>query len=170
MSILMFIQENLRSGFTDAFFTFVTHLGDAGVVWILIGVGLLCSKKTRLWGWSLLFSLLFAYCIGDLVIKNIVQRSRPFTGLEIDLLIAAPTSFSFPSGHSGSSFASATALFLCNKKWGAAALVLAALIAFSRMYLFVHYPTDVLCGALLGVATAFAVHWWFFKRKKVTAK
>lgn len=168
MALLQWIQETLRCGFLDHAFTFITHLGDVGIVWILLGVVLLCRKTTRRWGWAVLFSLLFAYVIGDLIIKNIVQRPRPFTRAEVELLIPPPDSWSFPSGHSGSSFAAATALFLCSKKWGTPALVLAGLIAFSRMYLFVHYPTDVLCGILLGVLTAFAVCGWMNRKKAKT--
>lgn len=81
------------------------------------------------------------------VLKNLIQRPRPFTLLPgVSLLIPPPGSSSFPSGHTGSSFACAAAIFLLNRKWGVPALALAALIAFSRLYLSVHYPTDLLCG------------------------
>ena len=157
MSFLLFIQEHLRTGFGDLVFPIITRLGDAGFIWILIGLVLLCHPKTRCCGWTVLISILLAYVTGELLIKNIVQRPRPFTVENVELLIAAPSGFSFPSGHSGSSFAAAVSLFLYRRKLGSAAIVLAALIAFSRMYLFVHYPTDVLCGSLLGFASALLV-------------
>ena len=158
MDILLFIQENLRCAAGDFLFPLITRLGDAGLIWIILGLSLLISRKTRRCGLAILISLAVTYAVGDLVIKNLIMRPRPFTVYpEIELLISPPGSFSFPSGHSGSSFAAATALFCFYKKPGIAALVLAALIAFSRMYLFVHYPTDVLAGSMLGIFMALAV-------------
>lgn len=94
------------------------------------------------------------------MLKNLIQRPRPFTLLPgVSLLIPPPGSSSFPSGHTGSSFACAAAIFLLNRKWGVPALALAALIAFSRLYLSVHYPTDLLAGALLGVGSALLARW-----------
>ena len=104
----------------------------------------------------MLGAMLLGLLIGEVTIKNIVCRPRPFQELsrDIQLLIPPPSGWSFPSGHSCASFAAATAIFLRDKRWGTGALLLAALIAFSRVFLFVHYPTDVLAGSALGVACA----------------
>ena len=95
--------------------------------------------------------------LGEIALKNIICRPRPFQDMPgIPLLIPPPSGYSFPSGHSCASFAAATIIFLKDRRPGAAALALAALIAFSRVFLFVHYPTDVLAGSLLGVLCALA--------------
>lgn len=152
--ILDFIQTYLRTPFLDSFFSRITHLGDAGTVWILIAVILLFTKRYRKAGLGMLLTMLIAYILGDLIIKPLAGRARPFTYRDIKLLIPPPGQYSFPSGHSASSFGAAVFLYLCNKKLGIPAFVLAALIAFSRLYLYVHYPTDVLGGILLGTACA----------------
>ena len=151
------LQNALGSPFFDRFFELVTHLGDGGVFWIILTVVFLCFKKTRVMGICMGMSLLLGLIFGNLIMKNLFQRTRPFyydsasVGLE-DLLIDEPHDYSFPSGHTLASFNGAISIFLHNKKWGAAALVLAALIAFSRLYLFVHFPTDILGGILLAAA------------------
>ena len=109
---------------------------------------------------ELLAALLIVLVVCNLTLKPLVDRTRPFAANGFEgLLIAAPTDPSFPSGHTASSFAAAAAWFRRDKRWGSAALVLAALIAFSRLYLYVHYPSDVLAGAALGIAAAFLAGW-----------
>lgn len=152
--ILDFIQTHMRTPFLDSFFTRITHLGDAGTVWILIAVILLFTKKYRKAGIGMLIVMLIANIIGDQIIKPLVGRARPFTYRDIQLLIPPPGRFSFPSGHTASSFGAAVFLYLYDKKLGTPAFILAALIAFSRLYLYVHYPTDVLGGILLGTVCA----------------
>ena len=152
--ILDFIQTHMRTPFLDSFFTRITHLGDAGTVWILIAVILLFTKKYRKAGLGMLIVMLIANIIGDQIIKPLIGRARPFTYRDIKLLIPPPGRSSFPSGHSASSFGAAVFLYLYDKKLGIPAFVLAALIAFSRLYLYVHYPTDVLGGILLGTVCA----------------
>ena len=157
-AVLYGIQNLFCSDFMNGFMIFWTKLGDGGFVWIALGIVLLLIPKTRRWGLLLLLSLALAALLGNGIIKPLVGRLRPCdvqTG--IDLLIPHPGKSSFPSGHTISAFASATALFLQNKKWGACALTAASLIGFSRLYFFVHYPTDVLTGAVLGILTAVAV-------------
>lgn len=157
-SILVFIQEHLRNSFGDFFFKNITHLGDKGLIWISIAIFLLFFKKTRKCGILMATALFLGVIVGEIALKNIFQRERPFIILQYltknDLLIKAPSSFSFPSGHTTSSFAAATSIFICNKKYGVLALIMAALIAFSRLYLYVHYPSDVFCGIILGVSMA----------------
>lgn len=154
-SILYWIQEHLRTDFGDIFFPFITALGNSGVFWIILGVILLCLPKTRLCGICVLLCLAVDAVIGEVILKNIFCRVRPCNiNPIVDMLIAAPGSYSFPSGHTASSFTAATAIFLTHRRAGVAAYILAILIAFSRLYCYVHFPTDVLAGVLLGVGVA----------------
>lgn len=154
--ILDFIQE-LRTPFGDAVMPLITSLGNAGLLWIaLTAVMLLIPKKRRIGG-ILLCALLLDLLLCNMLIKPLVARVRPCdVNTGIQLLIAHPVDLSFPSGHTAASFASVTALYLAGEKrlWKIS-LVLAALIAFSRLYLYVHYPTDVLGGALIGVLAGY---------------
>lgn len=152
INILMWIQNNLRSDILDNIMKFVTTLGDAGIIWITLGIILLINSKTRKIGLTLLLALALTSFMGEAVIKNIVCRDRPFLNIEgIKLIIEAPTSYSFPSGHTASSFAAATVLGYYFRKYAVVFYSFAALMAFSRLYLFVHYPTDILGGILLGI-------------------
>ncbi len=154
-AILYWIQENLRNAFLDTVVPWITSLGNGGFIWILIAVILLCVPKTRTCGICMLVCLAVDALIGEGLLKHIICRVRPCNAAPIaDMLVAAPTSYSFPSGHSASSFTAATAVFLCHRRAGIAAYVLAALIAFSRLYCYLHFPTDVLAGILLGICVA----------------
>ncbi len=156
--ILIWIQEHLRCAALDWFFPAVSQLGNGGTVWIVIAVVFLFFRKTRRFGICMLVCLAVNAILGEKIIKPLVCRERPCTLRPIaDMLIARPSSYSFPSGHSASSFTAATALFLNHRRFGIAAYILAACIAFSRLYCYVHFPTDVLCGILLGVCVAYAV-------------
>ena len=158
----------------DAFFVVITHLGDAGALWIAIAVLCLCFKKTRKCGVMLAVVLILGTLLGNVmltldkvfhaqvVLKNIIARPRPFVQnpeMLKELLIAAPHGFSCPSGHTLASFESAFVIFLNNKKWGIVSLVIAALIAFSRMYLYVHFFTDILLGTMLGIVLGCLVYY-----------
>lgn len=156
-TILNLIQ-NLRCDIADNIFSFITHLGDMGIIWIAIGVTLLFFKKYRKCGVMMLVSLLVCAILTSGVIKPLVGRVRPFQIAQITPYITPPGGFSFPSGHTSSSFTAAFSLFLVHKKEGIAAFVLATLIAFSRLYFYVHFPTDVLVGAILGILCAFLVN------------
>lgn len=154
MEILYAIQE-MRNSILDQIFIGITSLGNSGFIWIIIGVAMLLFKKTRRTGIIVLFSLLLGYLIGNMGLKNLIQRSRPcWTDPSVELLIKNPHDYSFPSGHTLHSFAAAFAIYLSHKKAGIISLVLAFFIAFSRLYLFVHYPTDILGGMVLGVSLA----------------
>ncbi len=159
-AILLFIQNNLRIGVLDFFFRAMSFLGDGGTIWIITAVILLLFNKTRRGGLDLALSLLIAAVICNLVIKDIVARPRPYSTIEeLEILVKPLSSYSFPSGHACSSFASATAVFLAFRKQGGAwAFLPASLIALSRIYVRVHYPTDVLAGAVLGALVALAVY------------
>ncbi len=157
-AILNFIQNNIANPINDAIMRFITHLGDAGAIWIFITIGLLVFKKTRKAGLCLGVSLLATAIIGNVVLKNIFARTRPFIEANFDIIINPPAGYSFPSGHTSSSFAAATAISLQCKKWAIPVFLLAALISFSRMYLYVHYPSDVIAGAILGIAVSILTH------------
>ena len=157
IQILHAIHDALHGPVLDGIFVFATRLGDAGFIWLAIAAALLVSKKTRVFGLAMLLALALEFILVNLGLKNITARPRPFL-LDPSLattLINLPQSWSFPSGHTGSSFAAATAL--CFFPWRHAWMRLipltgAALVSFSRLYLGVHYPTDVLAALLIGVA------------------
>lgn len=157
LKILLWMRDVFECAFLDWFMPLITKLGDEGIFWIVVAVVLLFIPKCRKAGAVLGVSLLLGLLIGNLTLKPLIGRIRPYdffyelNGEKIKLLIDAESSFSFPSGHTLASFEAATALLLNKRKLGIIALVLAILIAFSRMYLFVHYPTDILGGIVLGV-------------------
>ena len=157
--VMDFVHRYFHNPVTDTLFPLITYLGELGAVWVLLGIALLFFPKTRRCGGLLLLSMLAAFLVGEVFLKNVVSRPRPFQTYPdaVLLLVPEPGSWSFPSGHSASSFAAATVLFAHYRRWGAGALVLAGLIALSRVFLFVHYPTDVLAGAALGTLSAVAV-------------
>ena len=154
---LLFLQESVRNPVLDKIMIFITSLGDKGMIWILATVLLLIPKKTRKAGMVSAVALLGSLLFNNMLIKNIVQRPRPYVTLEdLRIIIPRPSEYSFPSGHSSSSFAAAVSFYrLLPKKLGIPAIVLAGLIAFSRLYVGVHYPTDVLAGALMGIVLSY---------------
>ena len=157
LTILDFIQEHMRNAFLDVVMPFVSTLGNAGVIWIVLTIVLLISKKHRKTGILMALALVFDVILCNGILKNAVARTRPFdVNTAIQLIIAKPQDYSFPSGHTAASVASVVALYLAGEKrlWKIA-LILACFIAFSRMYLYVHYPTDVLGGAVVGVISGY---------------
>lgn len=135
--------------------TFITSLGDHGIFWILLAVVLAAVPRTRLMGSCMFLSICIGFILGNIALKNMIARERPcWIDPAVQLLVQVPKDYSFPSGHSMVSFEGAVSIFMFNRKWGIPALMLAVLIGFSRMYLFVHFPTDVLAGALLGTVIA----------------
>ena len=163
-----FLQQHIANPALDKIFTFITHLGDEGILWIALALILMCFRKTRKIGIVMGMALIFGLLFGNLTLKNIFQRPRPFDtpGALLDgdsLLIPRPGEYSFPSGHTTSSFAAAFGIFFFHKKWCIPALVIAALIAFSRLYVYVHFPSDILGGTLLGFACALLA--WFLWTK-----
>ena len=150
----------MRSPFLDSVMPYITYLGEGGILWIILALVLICIKKYRREGFTVAAALILCLIFCNFLLKNIVARTRPFDiNTAVELLINPPTDFSFPSGHTAAAFATAVSLLLCkNKLLGIPVLVLAALIAFSRLHLYVHFPSDVLCGMILGVILAFAAH------------
>lgn len=160
-SIIFWIQENIRAPWMDSVWLFITHLGDEGILWIVMGIILLFWKKTRPIGFTVLISLLFDFLIINVALKDLVSRPRPFVVNEaIQPLITDVSPYrSFPSGHSGGSFSAMFALYRwVPKKLGIPALVLAAFVALSRLYVGVHHPTDILTGCVIGFLCAFLAY------------
>lgn len=150
--ILDKIQSMFNSGFMDWLMPKITVLGNAGIIWIVIGVLLLITKKHRRIGFLVLLGLLLGLIIGNGIVKNVVARPRPcWINSDFKLLISVPKDYSFPSGHTQASVIAATIITLYRKEWGWIVIPLAVCIAFSRLYLYVHFPTDVLGGVLMGI-------------------
>ena len=161
LPILDWIMANLWCPFLDAVMPVITVLGDAGIFWIALAAVFLLLPKHRKMGLSMGVALMMGLVICNMILKPVVGRIRPydyqleFFQKTIPLLIERQHDFSFPSGHTIASFEAAVAMLICNKKLGIPAMILAVLIAFSRMYLYVHYPTDVIASVILGTGLAF---------------
>lgn len=156
-AILDFIQNNIRCGFLDFLMPKITALGNAGILWIILTVIFLISKKYRNTGIVMAAALILDLIGCNLILKPLVARERPFEiNSAVNLLISAPKDYSFPSGHTAASFAAVGAMYFTKYKHWKIFGVIALIIAFSRLYLYVHFPTDVLFGALLGIACGFA--------------
>lgn len=173
-NILLWIQENIRNPLLNPVMKAITHLGDAGIFWILLTVILLCFKKTRRAGIVSALALILSLVVNNLCLKNLVDRTRPYELIEgLKILVAKPADASFPSGHSGASFAAATAIFpWVSRRYGVPLLILAALIALSRLYVGVHFPTDVLAGTVIGILLGLAANGIFrcWENKRVREK
>jgi undecaprenyl-diphosphatase len=157
VAIIKYVQDHFHNRFTDFLFPFLSRIGNAGAIWLAIAFCLGYRRQTRGFAFMLFFALALAHIISQ-ILKPIIGRPRPFVTHPVAaLLIHTPGGYSCPSGHSASSFAAATILFTFDKRIGLAALALAFLIAFSRIFLFVHYPSDTLAGCILGVLCAAAI-------------
>lgn len=156
VGILHRLNDSISCDFLDFIMPLITHLGDVGVVWVVLALILLCFKKTRKAGMSMGIALVFGLIIGNLTLKPLVARVRPYDfDTSIMLFIPKESDLSFPSGHTLASFEGAFALFLRHRRAGIFAIILAFMIAFSRLYLMVHYPSDVICGMVLGIIFAY---------------
>lgn len=146
------LLQSIRTPVGDVVMTFITRAGDAGAVWVLLTGILLIIPKTRKSGAVLAVALCVDVVLCNGILKNLFGRIRPCdVNTSIQLLIPRPDDFSFPSGHTAASFAAVAALIMTGEqKLWKPALALAVLVAFSRMYLYVHYPTDILGGIIVG--------------------
>ena len=170
---LIWLQENVRSDVLTPIMKLITHLGDKGIFWILIAIVMLFFKKTRPLGMMAGIALVFSVLINNVLIKPNVGRIRPYEVVDgLKLLIERQHDPSFPSGHSGASFAAAVVFLVKGpKKLGIPAIIMAALIAFSRLYVGVHYPTDVICGIITGTCCAIISFMiWSIVEKKASPK
>lgn len=156
IEILNMIQK-IRTPLLDIFMSNITKLGNAGIVWILLTIVLLLIPKTRKSGLILVVALIVDLILCNGILKPLIARIRPFdVNNAIQLIVAKPHDYSFPSGHTAASFTAVMALYLAGeKKLWKIALILAVLIAFSRLYLYVHYPTDVLGGIVTGAIAGY---------------
>ncbi|MBQ3215596.1 MAG: phosphatase PAP2 family protein [Oscillospiraceae bacterium] len=161
LPILNWIAQHLWCPLLDTLMPAITVLGDAGIFWIALAVVFLFIPKLRKVGLGMGAALLIGLLVCNITLKPLVARIRPYDymaqeyGVQIKLLIEAQHDFSFPSGHTIASFEAATVLMIHNKKLGIPALILALIIAFSRLYRYVHYPTDVITSVILGIGFGF---------------
>lgn len=157
LAILDFLQT-LHNPVLDWLMCGISALGNHGAVWIFLGILLLASKKYRKEGLGVLLVLLGCLLAGNVLLKNLVARPRPcWLRPDVPLLIPVPQDFSFPSGHTMAAAAVSCYLWLGNRKWGTVSFAVTCLMAFSRMYLYVHYPTDILGGFAAGMLLGWLV-------------
>lgn len=170
--ILDFIQEHMRSPVGDALMKFFSMLGEGGILWIVMAVILLICPKTRRIGGIVTAALILDVIVCNGMLKPLVARTRPYDiNTAVQLIVKKPWDYSFPSGHTAAAFAATTALICTREKrlW-IPALVVSVLIAFSRLYLYVHFPTDVLGGLIIGVLCGLAGNVLFLKIEKLWKK
>lgn len=162
-NLLLWIQEYIRQDWMDGFWKAVTAFGDSGIFWIALSFLLLIPKQTRRIGITALAALMLGALITNVALKHLIARTRPYEVVNgLVLLIEKQSDFSFPSGHTCASFAAAGVYYrMMPRKYGIPLLIFAALIAFSRLYLGVHYPSDVLGGLLIGLFAAWAA--WYMQ-------
>ena len=155
---MFFFQDNVRRSVLNGFMVLMGMLDDHGAIWIIMALVMALFRKTRVSGFRMFLCVAISWVISDLVLKNLVARPRPYETLDgLVTLIAPLPSYSFPSGHACSSFAAATALTMLFPEYGVWAYLPAILIAISRVYVGVHYPTDVIVGSILGTVVAYFV-------------
>lgn len=171
LQILDWIQT-LRTPLMDQLMCFITALGNGGFIWILLAIVLMIIPKTRKTGIILMVALVLDVALCNGILKNVIARVRPCeVNTAVELLIPRPSDFSFPSGHTAASFASVAALYFAGVKmlWEASSIP-ALLISFSRLYLYVHYPTDILGGILVGILCGYMANWIVKRLSKEVTK
>ena len=165
LPVLDWIQANLKSGFMDTVMPIITIFGDAGIFWMVVAAVLFLIPKTRKTGLGMAIAMMIGLIVCNITLKPMVARIRPYDlqlqefGITIQLLGDKMHDFSFPSGHTIASFEAAVVMLKNSKKLGIPAMILAILISFSRLYLYVHYPTDVIASIVLGSILAVIGYW-----------
>ena len=165
LPILEWIQANMQSGFMDIAMPLITLLSEDGIFWMVLATILLLFPKQRRSGLGMWFALAMGLIICNMILKPLVGRIRPYdfqelyNGVTIKLLISGLSDNTFPSGHTIAAFEASVALLCGNKKLGIPAVIMAVLVAFSRLYLYVHYPTDVFASIILGSILAVIGYW-----------
>ena len=154
LAILDYIQAHLTHPNFDSYMVFLSKIGNFTLIWLILGGILWLIPSTRNHS-KQVFTSLVIYAVLSNVLKFIIQRPRPFEIVAVDLLIHPPIGHSFPSGHTASSWAVAITLWQLRSSLRYPAMLLAILISYSRLYLYVHYPTDILGGIFLGCIIAF---------------
>jgi undecaprenyl-diphosphatase len=158
-TLLRFFSEGIKNGFFDVIMPFFSFINNHGEVWIALAIILMINKNTRVrrLGITVLIALAFGNIIGEQILKNLIARARPIgEEFNFNFIVSLPKSYSFPSGHTTSSFAVFGAFLFSKARYKYWVLLLASLIAFSRMYLHVHYPSDILGGIVLGLLCGWA--------------
>lgn len=168
IEILHSLHDTVQCDLLDWLMPMITSLANYGIFWILLAAVFLFFKRTRKIGLSMGIALILGLIVGNLTLKPLIARTRPYD-FDPSILLRIPPEhdYSFPSGHTLASFEGAVVIFIYNRKFGSTALILAALIAFSRLYLMVHYPLDVITGAILGsmfALIAVRLTNWIFKK------
>jgi len=159
IGILNWIREVFSCGFLDVTMKAITLLGNHGIFFVSLAIIFLCIPKTRKLGTTFSIALVFEILSINVILKPLVGRIRPFVFNEgVDLIIPAVSGGSFPSGHTGFAFAFALSLLVYGKKGAIPGVIFAIIMGFSRLYLYVHYPTDVLCGAIIGSLCGFLAY------------
>ena len=158
LAVLNFMYNTFHCAFMDKFMVLVNYLAYQGIIWIILGVTLLFFKRTRVIGFAFLIALTLSFLIGDVGLKHFIMRSRPFIdNPDFILKVSVPSGSSFPSTHSAFAAAIATVAIAKLNKLGRIPLICMAItIIFSRLYNYLHYPSDVVAGILLGVACGLA--------------
>ncbi|BED93066.1 MAG: phosphatase PAP2 family protein [Candidatus Paraimprobicoccus trichonymphae] len=165
-NIFYFIKDNISNSYLNNFMVYVSDVFELSIPWLFVGIVMLFFKKYRKNGIILILSLIFSYFIGNILIKNIVHRLRPFYTLpDLNLITKTPKGFSFPSVHTMMSFSAAQAIFKTSKILGIFSFFIATLVGISRIYLFTHWFTDVLGGIILGVFCTNIINKFFAKLK-----
>lgn len=163
--------QNIRNPILDKIMVFFSTLGNAGIFWIVIALILLIPKKTRWIGFECICAMLLTFIIGNLILKNVFDRTRPWVVTGFDQFPAGlklPGDASFPSGHTMNSITASLVLLFNDKRMGIPAVIIAVLISFSRMYNYCHFPTDVIAGVVIGIVSAICMHLIFrFWRNKI---
>lgn len=170
---VLWVQSHLSNPILDFLMPIVSTLGNAGLIWIFIAFCMIAAGKKNIkirqyqkGGILLLFSLAITAVIANFILKPLFTRIRPIDFLSLESLIQRPEDFSFPSGHTAAAFSAATIFYAINPKAGFVMFLFAILMGFSRLYLAVHYPSDIIAGAVLGIIVSVFVLHWSKKRDK----